>query len=72
MDRVDWQSARCVFVVKPACPECGHGRWHAIHTKDNWDGSSTMKAICRRCAAAFKIIHEPALPSSGNRRFDVA
>lgn len=64
-NRQSWSDAPAVFVVAPACPTCGNRQWRSIRSEDNGDGSKTLRVVCRRCSARFKIVTEPGLPDYG-------
>lgn len=60
-----WFDAPCVVIVAPACPYCSARRPVIVRSEANGDGTTTRKAVCRRCSRKFKIVVE--LPDSGNR-----
>lgn len=72
--RYDWSAAPTItiFVHPPdppsPCPACGHAKPIISRTEANGDGSSTRKAICRRCSQRFKVAVEIA--SLGNLHDD--
>lgn len=59
-----WTDAPCIFIEAPACPACQALRPIIVRSEANGDGSTTRKAICRRCSERFKIVVE--LPEFGN------
>jgi hypothetical protein len=63
-----WQDAPLVFITAAACPACGAGKPLIVRSEANGDGSTTRKAICRRCSERFKIVVE--LPEFGSDEDD--
>lgn len=63
-----WANTPVVFVMAPACPACAALRPIIIRSEANGDGSTTRKAVCRRCSERFKIVVE--LPEIGNTDFE--
>ena len=66
----EWADVPMVFVVAPACPACRALRPIIVRSEANGDGTTTRKAICRRCSTRFKIIVE--VPNFGSDDFDPA
>jgi hypothetical protein len=66
----EWADVPAIVVYAPACPSCRALRPIIVRSEANGDGSTTRKAICRRCSERFKIIVE--LPDFGNSDFDTA
>lgn len=57
-----WADVPMVFIPLPACPLCGAYRPIIVRSEAGGDGSTTRKAICRRCSRRFKIVVEPPKP----------
>ena len=47
-----------VFVITPTCPACGSSCYRTNRTDRDTDGTRTQGAVCRECAAKFKIVWE--------------
>jgi len=66
-----WTDAPMIFIPRACCPSCGHTRYIAIRSMPpEFDGSRTLRAVCKRCSERFLIVTELGdLPSYGSGRF---
>ena len=71
-DDTPWSDAKCVYVLRPACPECFHHKYIPFRSEAAGDGSTTLKALCKGCGCRFKIVRERMMPEYGNSPDDLS